>query len=291
MTHINSARAANALLLDQVIAAYSHTDNERWNTVIESLLRHLHGFANEVELRPEEWWTAIDFLTRTGQACIGPRQEFILLSDALGLSSAVDNLNNAALPGATESAVTGPFYAPHSAHIENGGSIALAGEGETVLIRGRVLDTGRKPIGAAELDIWHTSPNQLYAVQDESQPEMNFRGKLRTLGDGSFAFHTLKPVAYPVPVDGPVGQLLNKAGRHPMRPAHIHFIVSAEGYRSVTTQLFTRGDEFNDSDAVFGVKDSLLVDYQRNTDPSLAVDWVLEHDFVLAGLDAGLDAG
>lgn len=287
MTQLNSAQAANAQLLDQVIAAYSRTDNERWNTVIESLLRHLHGFANEVGLRPEEWWTAIDFLTRTGQACIGPRQEFILLSDALGLSSAVDNLNNATLAGATESAVTGPFYAPHSPHIENGGSIALAGEGETVLVRGRVLDTAGNPIAAAELDIWHTSPNQLYAVQDNNQPEMNFRGKLRTRADGSFAFHTIKPIAYPVPVDGPVGQLLNKAGRHPMRPAHIHFIVSAAGYRPVTTQLFTRGDEFIGSDAVFGVKDSLLVDYQRNDDRSLAVDWVLDQDFVLAGPAAG----
>ncbi|GFE82316.1 6-chlorohydroxyquinol-1,2-dioxygenase [Steroidobacter agaridevorans] len=279
MTQTNS----NQLLLDQVIAAYSRTDNERWNTVIESLLRHLHGFANEVGLRPEEWWTAIDFLTRTGQSCVGPRQEFILLSDALGLSSAVDNLNNATMGGATESAVTGPFYAPHSPHIENGGSIALAGEGETVLIRGRVLATDGKPIAGAELDIWHTSPNQLYAVQDKNQPEMNFRGKLRTTADGGFAFRTIKPIAYPVPVDGPVGQLLGKAGRHPMRPAHIHFIVSAEGYRSVTTQLFTRGDEYIGSDAVFGVKDSLLIDYQRNTDRSLAVDWLLEHDFVLAG--------
>ena len=279
MTQSNS----NVQLLDQVVAAYSRTDNERWNTLIESLLRHLHGFANEVELRPEEWWTAIDFLTRTGQSCIGPRQEFILLSDALGLSSAVDNLNNASLAGATESAVTGPFYAPHSPFIEHGASIALAGEGETALIRGRVLDTNGKPIAGAELDIWHTSPNQLYAVQDKNQPEMNFRGKLRTRADGSYAFRTLKPIAYPVPVDGPVGQLLAKAGRHPMRPAHIHFIVSAEGFRSVTTQLFTRGDEFNDSDAVFGVKDSLLIDYQRNTDPSLAVDWLLDHDFVLAG--------
>ncbi|WP_129645688.1 dioxygenase family protein [Peristeroidobacter agariperforans] len=279
MTQLNS----NQLLLEQVIAAYSRTDNERWNTVIESLLRHLHGFANEVEVRPEEWWTAIDFLTRTGQSCIGPRQEFILLSDALGLSSAVDNLNNASSAGATESAVTGPFYAPHSPYIENGGSIALAGEGETVLIRGRVLDTDGKPIAGAELDIWHTSPNQLYAVQDQSQPEMNFRGKLRTAADGAFAFRTIKPIAYPVPVDGPVGQLLGKAGRHPMRPAHIHFIVSAAGYRSVTTQLFTRGDEYIDSDAVFGVKNSLLIDYQRNTDRSLAVDWLLAHDFVLAG--------
>lgn len=286
MTQLNEnvtlAQAANVLLLDQVIAAYSRTDNARWNAIIESLLRHLHGFANEVELRPEEWWTAIDFLTRTGQACIGPRQEFILLSDALGLSSAVDNLNNATQAGATESAVTGPFYAPHSPYIEHGGSIALAGEGETALVRGRVLDTEGNPIAGAELDIWHTSPNQLYAVQDQSQPEMNFRGKLRTRQDGSYAFQTIKPIAYPVPVDGPVGQLLNKAGRHPMRPAHIHFIVSAEGYRPVTTQLFTRGDEFNDSDAVFGVKGSLLIDYQRNADRSLGVDWLLDHDFVLA---------
>jgi catechol 1,2-dioxygenase len=277
----DQGRAANVALLEQVIGAYAHTDNARWNVVMEALLRHLHGFAQEVALRPEEWWAAVDFLTRTGQGCIGPRQEFILLSDAIGLSSAVDNIGNAGSTGATDSAVTGPFYAPHSPRIENGDSIALAGEGEVTLIRGHVLDTAGSPIAGAELDIWHTAPNQLYAVQDPSQPEMNFRGKLLTREDGSFAFRTFKPLAYPVPVDGPVGQLLAKAGRHPMRPAHIHFIVSAPGYRAVTTQLFTRGDTYIDSDAVFGVKASLLVDFRHNTDPDLKVQWVLDHDFML----------
>jgi protocatechuate 3,4-dioxygenase beta subunit len=283
------AVAANADLLDQAIAAYGGSDSARWNSVIRCLLQHLHGFVNEIQLRPEEWSTAIDFLTRTGQACIGPRQEFILLSDALGLSSAVDNINNANSLGATESAVTGPFYAPDSPCIENGGSIVMAGEGQGVLIRGRVLDTDGMPIGHAELDIWQTSPTQLYSVQDPSQPEMNFRGKLRTRGDGTFAFRTIKPVAYPIPMDGPVGQLLSKAGRHPMRPAHIHFIVSAAGFRAVTTQLFTRDDDFIDSDAVFGVKDSLVIEYRRNTDSSLGVEWLLDQDFVIerSNLDAG----
>lgn len=277
-----TAQTSAAALLREVISAYTATDDPRWNEVIGSLIRHLHAFANEVRLTPQEWLSAIEFLTQTGQTCVGPRQEFILLSDALGLSSAVDDLNNSSLPNVTKSSLLGPFYVPESSPVEYGGSIALEGAGESVLIRGRVLDTRGLPIANAQLDVWHAAPSGLYAVQDPAQPEMNFRGKLLTRADGAFSFRTFKPVAYPVPVDGPVGRLLRRSGRHPMRPAHVHFIVSADGFVPVTTQLFTRDDPYIDSDVVFGVKPSLLVDYRRNEDPALSVDWLLEYDFVLA---------
>ena len=277
-----SAQPPESALLDQVLTAYCGTDDQRWNTIAAALIRHLHEFVGEVELTPQEWMTAIQFLTQTGQACVGPRQEFILLSDVLGVSSAVDNLDSAS-SGGTESAVLGPFYVPDSTHAAPGADIALTDEGERLLVQGRVLDRSGKPIAGALLDVWQTAPNKLYAVQDPQQPQMNCRGKLRTDALGRYEFRTRKPVAYPVPTDGPVGKLLAKSGREPMRPAHIHFIVSAPGYRPVTTQVFTHDDPYIDADAVFGVKESLMAQYQRNANRSLDVDWILQFDFVLDG--------
>jgi protocatechuate 3,4-dioxygenase beta subunit len=275
-----STQLHGSALLGQVLDAYCRTSDPRWNTIAAALIRHLHEFVDEVELTPQEWFTTIQFLTQTGQACVGPRQEFILLSDVLGVSSAVDNIANAS-SDATESAVLGPFYVPDSAHVNPGADLALTDEGERLLVQGRVLDRSGKPLAGAVLDVWQTAPNQLYAVQDERQPPMNCRGKVRTDALGRFEFRTRKPVAYPVPTDGPVGQLLRKSGREPMRPAHIHFIVSAPGHRSLTTQVFTHDDPYIDSDAVFGVKQSLMAQYERNADPSLKVEWILRFDFVL----------
>lgn len=275
-----SEQPRGRVLLDQVLAAYCQTSDPRWNRIAAALIRHLHEFVDEVELQPEEWMTAIQFLTQTGKACAGPRQEFILLSDVLGVSSAVDNLANAS-SSATDSAVLGPFYVPDSAHVAPGADLAHGDAGERLLVQGRVLDRNGKPIAGALLDVWQTAANQLYAVQDPQQPAMNCRGKLRSDALGRFEFRTIKPVAYSIPTDGPVGQLLLKSGREPMRPAHIHFIVSAPGYRPVTTQVFTHDDPYIDADAVFGVKRSLLAEYQRNTDPALKVQWILQFDFVL----------
>jgi protocatechuate 3,4-dioxygenase beta subunit len=275
-----STQLHGSILLGQVLDAYCRTSDPRWNAIAAALIRHLHEFVDEVELTPQEWFAAIQFLTQTGQACVGPRQEFILLSDVLGVSSAVDNLDSAASNG-TESAVLGPFYVPDSTHVSPGADLALTDEGERLLVEGRVLDRNGKPLAGALLDIWQTAPNKLYAVQDPQQPAMNCRGKLRTDALGHFEFRTRKPVAYPVPTDGPVGTLLAKSGREPMRPAHIHFIVSAPGYRSVTTQVFTHDDPYIAADAVFGVKQSLLAQYERNADARLNVDWILRFDFVL----------
>jgi hydroxyquinol 1,2-dioxygenase len=270
-----------ATLLDQVLESYCGTSDPRWNALAAALIRHLHEFVDEVKLTPQEWMTAIQFLTDTGKKCVGPRQEFILLSDVLGVSSAVDDISNSGSGGVTESALLGPFYAEGSVPVQRGADIALDGEGEPLIVQGRVLDRRGTPIPGAQLDIWHTAANQLYAVQDPRQPAMNCRGKLLADADGRFEFRTRKPVAYPIPTDGPVGQLLSKSGRKPMRPAHIHFIVSAPGYRPVTTQVFTHDDAYIDADAVFGVKPSLLAKYQRNTDPALNCAWLLRYDFVL----------
>lgn len=277
-------------LVDQVCKAYTRTNDARWNEISAALIRHLHAFVAEVKLTPEEWMAGIDFLTQTGKACIGPRQEFILLSDALGVSSAVDDLNDSGVHGATESALLGPFYADGSREVGRGEDLNLQGGGELVWIHGQVKDTKGKPVADATLDIWHAAPNQLYAVQDSQQPTMNCRGKLKTDAEGRYEFRTTMPVSYPIPTDGPVGRLFDKAGRHPMRPAHVHFIVSAPGYRSVTTQIFTADDRYIDSDAVFGVKPSLLARYARNTRSDIKADWTLEWNFVLAPAAATADS-
>jgi hydroxyquinol 1,2-dioxygenase len=275
----------SAALVDQVCRAYTRTTDTRWNEISAALIRHLHAFVAEVKLTPEEWLAGVEFLTQTGKACIGPRQEFILLSDALGVSSAVDDLNGSGAHGATESALLGPFYAAGSREIACGDDLSLQGGGDRVWIYGQVRDTNGNPIDGATLDIWHASPNQLYAVQDPQQPTMNCRGKLTADAEGRYQVRTTMPVSYPVPTDGPVGKLLEKAGRHPMRPAHVHFIVSAPGYRSVTTQIFTADDQYIDSDAVFGVKPSLLARYTRNTRGDIDAEWLLEWNFVLVPAD------
>lgn len=268
------------------VSAYTRTQDARWNQIFASLIHHLHAFARDVHLTDAEWLTAIRFLTATGQSCNDKRQEFILLSDSLGLSTLVNDLNSKGGSDATESAVLGPFYVPGSPTIELGGNIALAGGGERALVRGRVLDTSGQPVGNATLDVWQVSSNQMYAVQDADQPEMNLRGVLRTDSDGCYSFLTYKPVSYPIPTDGPVGKIFAAAGRHPMRPAHIHFIVSAPGCERLTTQLFTRDDPYIDSDSVFGVKPSLMIDYAKVSDSADGIEWLLEHDFVLERVKA-----
>jgi hydroxyquinol 1,2-dioxygenase len=267
-------------LTSAVLAQLSNCKDARLKSVMEALVRHLHQFVREVEPTPDEWMAAIRFLTRTGQICNDQRQEFILLSDTLGVSMLVDAINNRKPAGATESSVLGPFYLEGAPEATSGIDLA-PGEGPGVVVSGSVKDTHGRALPGAVLDVWQTAPNGLYHMQDGDQPEFHLCAKIVAGDEGRYQFRTLKPVSYPIPTDGPAGELLRRLGRHPYRPAHIHFIVSAPGHKPVVTQLFTRGDRYLESDAVFGVKASLIADYASQGD-----EWTVDYDFVLEPLPA-----
>ena len=270
-----------AELTEQVLAAYAGAPDPRLRELIAALIRHVHGFVTETGLTPEEWLAAVEFLTATGQKCDDQRQEFVLLSDVLGVSSLVDIVNAAG--GATESTVLGPFYVSGAPAREMGDQIGRPEDGSPTFVHGRVTDLAGRPLDRARLDVWQTAGNGLYDTQDPSQPEFNLRGVFVTGPDGSYQFRTVRPVSYPIPTDGPVGGLLRGAGRHNWRAAHIHAIVSAPGRRSVTTHIFDADNPYLDSDAVFGVKDSLVRPFRPAGpgDPA-DVDYVVEMDFRLA---------
>jgi hydroxyquinol 1,2-dioxygenase len=257
---------SEATLTDAVVARLARCENPRFKEIMTGLIRHIHAFVREVGLSEAEWMEGIKFLTATGQKCDDRRQEFILLSDVLGVSMLVDAINHRKPTGATESTVLGPFYVEGAPELPAGADIAHGGPGEPTEVRGRVLTPEGKPIKGALLDVWQTAANALYSSQDPNQDLYNLRGKFRSDDKGAFFFRTVKPVSYPVPTDGPVGAILNAMGRHPMRPAHIHFIVSAPGYETVATHLFVRGDRYLDSDVVFAVKNSLVVDFKPKPD-------------------------
>ena len=251
-------------LTDAVLARLRNTADPRFKQVMTSLIRHLHDFVREVELTEEEWFEGIKFLTATGQKCDDKRQEYILLSDVLGVSMLVDAINHRRPSGATENTVLGPFYVHGAPEIRNGDDMAAGWKGEPTYVSGRVLSTDGKPIAGALLDMWQSNSEGWYDVQLPDTGGKQLRARLRADREGGFWFRTIKPTAYPVPTDGPVGLLLNRMGRHPMRPAHLHFIVSAPGYETVVTHLFVEGDQYLESDVVFAVKDSLVIDFKRN---------------------------
>ncbi len=233
----------------------------RLRELTASLVRHLHAFVRETRPTEDEWLTGIGFLVRTGRTCTDRRNEFILLSDMLGLTSAVDEVNHAGPAEATPSSVEGPFHAPAPPR-ENGAWIAEGPErrrGQVMVVRGRVTDTGGTPIEGATVDIWQADDAGHYDSQDPAQRPGNLRGLFTTGTDGAYWFRSVVPSSYPVPTDGPVGGLLRALGRHPMRPAHIHYRVEAPGHRPVTTHVFVAGDEYLDSDAAFAVKEELIV--------------------------------
>lgn len=247
-------------LTNQVVERMRNAPSERLREVMSRLVHHLHAFVREVELTQEEWRTGVDFLTRTGQICDARRQEFILLSDILGVSMLVDAVNHPAASGVAESTVLGPFYSGLQRELAFGESILLRPEpGEPLWMEGRITDGDARPIADALIEVWQTAPNELYDVQDPSQPAGNLRATFRSDPEGTYAFETILPTSYPIPDDGPAGQLLTAMGRHPYRPAHIHFLISAAGYRTLVTHLFIAGDHYLESDAVFGVKASLVV--------------------------------
>jgi hydroxyquinol 1,2-dioxygenase len=258
-------------LTDAVLAKLDGTTDARFKQIMVSLITHLHAFVREVELTEEEWFTGIQFLTATGQKCDDKRQEYILLSDTLGVSMLVDAMNHRKPSGATESTVLGPFYVAGAPEEPLGANIAEGVEGEPTYFSGRVRALDGKPIAGATLDLWSTDGAGWYDVQLQGDKGMRARGKIKTDADGRYGFWTIKPVSYPIPTDGPVGKMLLKTGRHPYRPAHTHMIVSAPGYRTVTTHVFVEGDPYLESDAVFAVKNSLVADFKRQ-DPGLAPD-------------------
>ena len=273
---------AEKQLLDRVLNEWAQGENERFNQLVGCFLTHLHQFAWETQLRRDEWLEILKFLEDTGKLCTNTRNEYQLLSDVIGLTSAVNLINEPEAGHHTESAVIGPFYVEESPVVENGGSIIRqhCPGGEKTLVQGKVLSQSGEPICNALLDIWQTSPNTLYAVQDPQQDPDNLRAKIHTGADGCYSFVTYKPCAYPIPRDGTVGKILQLGARHGMRPAHIHFIVSAEGYESVATQLFTSDDPYLWSDAVFAEKDSLVVTYDEITEEQ-ECRWQLNFDFEL----------
>lgn len=237
----------------------------RLKTVMAALVRHLHDLVKEVELTQEEWDLAIEFLTQTGQMCSEERQEFILLSDVLGVSMLTDAINNRRPPGATENTVLGPFHVAGAPTRSMGETITLDGKGETCRFEGRVVDLDGAPIAGAVIDVWSDNADGFYDVQQpEIQPKWNNRGRFTTDADGAYSFIGIKPVSYPIPNDGPVGKMLDALGRHPYRPAHIHFIVTAEGYEKLVTHTFVGDDTYIGSDAVFGVKATLVAPYEKS---------------------------
>jgi protocatechuate 3,4-dioxygenase beta subunit len=255
-------------LTAQAIDSLAGCPDPRLREVLSSLIRNLHHFAVETSLTEAEWLAGIHFLTAVGRITSDHRQEFILLSDTLGLSMLVDLINHGAGDAATESTVLGPFYVPDSPWRADGDAITADLGDNPLFVSGHVRDTYGRALAGAVVDVWQNATNRLYAVQDEHQPPDNLRGRFRARPDGAFAFRTVRPVDYPIPDDGPVGRMLAATGRHAWRPAHVHMIVSADGYDRVTTHIFDSASKYLDSDVVFGVKPSLVRTFTEH-DPAL----------------------
>ena len=256
---------------EAVISRMGKGTDERLREVMSALVRHLHALVKEVEPTNEEWMAAIQFLTKTGQMCSDWRQEYILLSDVLGVSMLVDAINNRKPSGATETTVLGPFHVSNAPRYENGTNICLDGKGEPLLVSGRVTDTDGNPVAGALLDVWQANDEGFYDVQQPNeQPSMNLRGIFKTDDEGRYWFRSVKPRFYAIPDDGPVGQMLAALGRHPYRPAHIHFIVGADGFEPITTHIFTPDCPYLATDAVFGVKKELIANFRQVSDSDRA---------------------
>jgi catechol 1,2-dioxygenase len=273
---------------DIVLARNEGCSLPRLKQIMAVLVPHLHAVVRELDLTSAEWMAAIEFLTATGQISSNRRQEFILLSDTLGVSMLVDAINNRKTEKVTPSTVLGPFHVADAPIMAMGDCISRDGRGKPLLVEGSVLDEHGAPLGDAVLDVWQTSEDGFYDTQDPSQPDMNLRGVFRTGADGRFWFRTIIPASYPIPNDGPVGAMLKALGRHPMRPAHIHFIVTAAGYESLTTHVFLAGDPYLGSDAVFGVKDALVVPVTTVDDATRAAAAKMQSPFKRVALDIRL---
>lgn len=275
--------------VDVVNARMGGDLNPRLQEATGILVKHLHAAVKEIAPTQDDWFAAIRFLTEAGHMCSDWRQEFILLSDVLGVTMLVDAINHRRPPGATPNTILGPFYVEGAPSYPNGANICLDGKGEPTVIVGRVRDMNGEPVPGATLEVWQTNDDGFYDVQQKDiQPEHNLRGRFTAERDGRYWFRTVKPRFYPIPDDGPVGRLLRDIGRHPNRAAHLHFIVTAPGYQRIVTHIFTPDCPYLAEDAVFGVKRDLVAEFRKVDDPAqaeefgmaapfLRVDW----DFVL----------
>jgi hydroxyquinol 1,2-dioxygenase len=250
-------------LTEIVLARHAGAENLRLKQVMTSLVQHLHAFAREVSLTEDEWFAGIRFLTEIGHITDDKRQEFILLSDTLGLSMLVTAMNNRKPYGCTESTVLGPFFVDGAPEFRNGDDMANGAKGEPCFVSGRVTALDGSPIPGAAIEVWQADSDGFYDVQYQGETAAQARGKLRSLPDGSFHFRSITAESYPIPYDGPVGRMLSALGRHPWRPAHLHFMIEAPGYDRLITHVFRSGDQYLDSDAVFGVRSSLIADWKR----------------------------
>jgi len=273
---------------DAVLAQMATTRDARLREVMASLVRHLHDFARDVRLTPDEWLTAVGFLTRVGQACTPARQEVILLSDVLGLSALVNLLHDAAASElGTTSSLLGPFYRDDAPLVPLGGSIVADANGNELLLHGQVTDNAGRGVPGALIQIWQTNAEGWYDLQVEGGAAMDMRGNLRCDADGRYHVRTVRPLGYSIPLDGPVGELVRRQDRHGCRPAHIHFLIGAPGYRELVTALYIGDDPHIDSDTVFGVSGALVVTPVTN-DPAAPIPGLpsIRYDFTLAR-DAG----
>ncbi len=269
-----------------VVDSFRDTSDERTKAILQAVTRHLHALVREVSPTISEWEAAIDFLTRTGQACTQVRQEFILLSDVLGVSMLVETINGTDTPDATNSTVLGPFHMVQSPPRVLGDDLSPESEGTTCVVHGTIVSPTGNPVPGAEIDVWQANGNGFYDVQQPGvQTVGNGRGLFTADERGGFTFRTVVPSFYPIPTDGPVGELLNAARRHPNRPAHIHFIVRAPGYDDLTTHIFVAGSPYIESDAVFAVRTSLIKHFVENADPIAAARFGVVSPFIDACFD------
>lgn len=254
----------------ELLALLADDTDPRLRVVLTALIKHLHAFAKEVGLTHAEWRKGLELLTKAGEMTDDERNEFVLFSDVLGLSSLVDMLHSPS--GCTNSSVLGPFHILGAPELPVGGDMIGDNPGQQVVVEGHVRDTDGNPIGGATIEIWQTADNGLYSNQDAAQPEYNLRASMTTGDDGRYALSTVRPAPYLVPTDGPVGELLNASGRHAWRPSHLHFIVQADGFRSLVTEVFPSDDPYLDQDAVFGVRTDLVMEYVPGDRSALSGD-------------------
>ncbi|KAF7761431.1 hypothetical protein Agabi119p4_9423 [Agaricus bisporus var. burnettii] len=297
LPNVTDVTAAN--ITEYVHQVNASCPDDRTRFIFKSMVQHLHDFVRETSLTSEEWMTAVKFLTDTGKISTDLRSEFILLSDVLGASTLVDILNNAKPPNATEATVLGPFFTDDAHDIESGGGIASEDKGDYMYVYGKVTDTKGNGIPGVVIETWETDGNGLYDNQDPNRDGPECRGRIHAKPDGTYSYRAVVPVGYSIPGDGPVGRMVQVLNRHTFRPAHIHMMLKAKGYETLTTALYLKTDKFLGSDVVFGVKSSLAVDLEYVKDPKAALSrgfpqarphHALHYDFVLATPEEGANA-